>query len=75
MNEREEAARHVLWHNGDPRGIQPGSFTGKLLDAWARADAINSMRLASAFPLLGEAVSVSRLLGSDAVAEWGGVEN
>lgn len=71
--ERQEVARHVLWHNGDRRGAQPGSFTEKLLDAWARADGRNDMRLRTAFPLLGEAVQVSRTLGSDALAEWAGI--
>lgn len=73
MTEQEEAARHVLWHNGDPRGVQPGSFTEKLLNAWARADGVNSARLAVAFPMLGTAVQISRTLGSDALAEWAGI--
>jgi hypothetical protein len=71
--EREEVARHVLWHNGDRRGQEPGSFTAKLLEAWARADGTNDMRLRSAFPLLGEAVEISRTRGSDALAEWAGI--
>ena len=71
--EREEVARHVLWHNGDSRGQQPGSFTEKLLDAWVRADGMNDMRLRAAFPLLGEAVQISRTIGSDTLAEWAGI--
>lgn len=70
---REENARHVLWHNGDRRGQEPGSFTAKLLEAWARADMENAHRLAVAFPLLGEAVEISRTRGSDALAEWAGI--
>ncbi len=71
--ERREVARHVLWYNGDPRGYQPGSFTSKLLEAWTSADGQNDMRLRTAFPILGEAVQLSRTLGSDAVAEWAGL--
>lgn len=71
--QREEVARHVLWHNGDRRGQEPGSFTTKLLEAWVRADGENDMRLRAAFPLLGEAVQISRTLGSDALAEWAGI--
>ena len=71
--EREEVARHVLWHNGDHRGQEPGSFRVKLLEAWARADMENAHRLAVAFPLLGEAVEISRTRGSDALAEWAGI--
>lgn len=73
QEERKEAARHVLWHNGDHRGQQPGSFTEKILDAWARADMENAHRLAVAFPLLGEAVEISRTRGSDALAGWAGI--
>lgn len=71
--EREQVARHVLWHSGDARGQEPGSFTSKLLDAWVRADGANDLRLRGAFPLLGEAIQISRTLGSDALAEWGGI--
>lgn len=70
---RREVARHVLWHNGDPRGYEPGSFTTKLLEAWARADLENGARLALAFPILGQAVAISREQGSDALAEWAGI--
>lgn len=70
---RREAARHVLWHNGDPRGYEPGSFTTKLLEAWTRADLENGARLASAFPILGQAVAISQTQGSDALAEWAGI--
>lgn len=73
MSEQEEAARHVLWHNGDPRGIRPGSFTEKLLGAWARADQMNSVKLSAVFPVLGQAVHISRTQGSDALAEWAGI--
>lgn len=67
---KQEVARHVLWHNGDPRGQEPGSFTAKLLDAWTRADSQNDLTLRRAFPLLGHAVTISRTAGSDALAEW-----
>lgn len=70
LAEKQQVARHVLWHNGDPRGQEPGSFTAKLLDAWVRADEENSFKLQWAFPLLGLAVSISRSAGSDALAQW-----
>lgn len=73
MNDSQEAARHVLWHNGDPRGVQPGSFTEKILNAWSSADQENSARLALAFPLLATAVHISQTQGSDALAEWAGI--
>ena len=72
--ERLEAARHVLWHIGDPRGQEPGSFTSKLLDAWTRADHENSARLTLAFPILGDAIEEAKIFGADAVATWGGIE-
>lgn len=72
--ELQEAARHVLWHNGDRRGQEPGSFTTKLLEAWARADQQNGWRLAQVFPALGQAVEISRTRGSDALAAWAGIE-
>lgn len=72
-DELQEAARHVLWHNGDPRGQEPGSFTAKLLEAWARADSQNGWRLAQVFPALGQAVEISRTRGSDYLAEWAGI--
>lgn len=71
--EREEAALPVLWHNGDPRGRQPGSFIEKLLDAWARADGANEAKLTMAFPVLGTAVMISRTQGSDELARWAGI--
>lgn len=71
--DRLDAARQVLWHNGDSRGIQPGSFIEKLLEAWTRADQGNSARLSAAFPTLGAAVYLSQTEGSDAVAEWAGI--
>lgn len=67
---RQEVARHVLWHNGDPRGQEPGSFTAKLLEAWARADQDNSARLRAVFPTLGAAVHISQSEGSEALARW-----
>lgn len=73
LETRREVARHVLWHNGDRRGQEPGSFTAKLLEAWARADMSNAARLTLAFPELGTAVAISQRAGSDALAEWAGI--
>lgn len=71
--ERQEAAFPVLWHNGDQRGREPGSFISKLLDAWVRADLENDAKLCDAFPMLGAAVDISRTQGSDALARWAGL--
>lgn len=73
-DKRLEAARHVLWQIGDPRGYEPGSFTTKLLEAWTCADPGNAARLTLAFPILGTAVAISRGLGADELARWGGIQ-
>lgn len=71
--ERTEAARHLLWAAGDPRGYRPGGFTEKLIAAWQSADPHNSARLRSAFPILGEGVRLLRNGGAGAVAKWAGI--
>lgn len=73
LEARQEAAWQVLWFNGDQRGREPGSFISKLLEAWSRADLENDVRLSMAFPVLGQAVRISRTEGSDAVAKWAGL--
>lgn len=67
-------AQQVLWHGGDSRGLEPGSFIEKLLDAWAKADLENQARLRIAFPTLGYAVHLAQTEGLDAVAKWGGLD-
>lgn len=74
QEQRREAAYQMLWFNGDGRGREPGSFITKLLEAWTRADMDNDARLRLAFPTLGMAVEISRTRGSDALAEWAGIE-
>jgi hypothetical protein len=43
-------ARHVLWHFGQPAGVQPGRFTELLLSAIAIADEENTGLLELTFP-------------------------
>lgn len=45
-----ETARHVMWHFGQAGGAQPGSFTQRLLEAFAAADMVNTAKLAGAYP-------------------------
>lgn len=45
-----ETARHVLWHFGADGGWQPGSFTQRLMEAFAAADVTHTARLAIAYP-------------------------
>lgn len=44
-----DVAAHVLWSEG-LGGYPAGSFTTKLLDAWASADNVNAARLAAGWP-------------------------
>lgn len=53
-HDEKQAAAHVLWYFVR-EGYQPGSFTEKLLSAFAHADVINLVKLSLAFPELGEA--------------------
>lgn len=59
-----EIAAHVLWFTagmGDgPRGIKPGDFTFRLLEACAAADPDNLERLQSGFPGYVAALRCSR---------------
>lgn len=50
--ELEDAANHVLYFVNEG-GYPPGSFTTKLLQAWAAADLINSAKLGAVFPAYG----------------------
>ena len=45
-----EIARHVLWHYGQDGGHQPGSFTQRLMEAFAAAEMVNTAKLANAYP-------------------------
>jgi hypothetical protein len=75
-----ETARHVLWHFGADGGWQPGSFTQRLLDAFAAADMENTAKLAGAYPDYAAAfmaaqldpdgiANLQRIAGAEAVAE------
>lgn len=45
-----ETARHVLWMFDRDGGYQPGTFTQRLLEAFAAADMVNTAKLADAYP-------------------------
>lgn len=57
-----EVAQHVLWHFGDRNlGVQPGTFTERLMLTISVADTGNRERLRAAFPEYVHAfVAVSR---------------
>lgn len=73
-DERQQAARHVLWTLGHrEHGYEPGGFTSALLDAWGRADSSNQARLRIAFPVYAHALDVLKHRGVDALLEWAGI--
>ena len=72
--EKEQAARHILWTVGDPRGYRPGSFTEKLLETWAQADVRNKAKLSRAFPSLGDALDVLWYEKTEGLVEWAGIK-
>lgn len=47
-----ETARHVLWHWGRDGGVQPSTFTQKLMQAIDSADLINTETLRVVYPAL-----------------------
>jgi hypothetical protein len=55
-----ETAWHVLWHYGQPGGLQPGSFTEPLMQAMDRADRQNFAILVDAYPELGAAMTAAK---------------
>ncbi len=61
MNQRlnipSEVAAHVLWHENQG-GYPAGSFTTKLLAAWANADYENAARLAAGWPEYAAALNM-----------------
>lgn len=72
--ERQQAARHILWSVGDSRGYEPGGFTISLMLAWKKADPANRARLGSAFPVYFMAYGVQYEEGNDGLAQWAGIE-
>ncbi|MGW9238167.1 hypothetical protein ACWGRL_05425 [[Kitasatospora] papulosa] len=56
----EETARHVLWHYGRPGGIQPGSYTERLMEAIDAADVVNAEKLRAAYPELVSAMLTAK---------------
>jgi hypothetical protein len=55
-----ETARHVLWIFGREGGYRPGSFTQRLLELLAHADATNAAKLAHVFPSEAAAVQLAQ---------------
>jgi hypothetical protein len=55
-----ETARHVLWTFGREGGYRPGSFTQRLIELLAHADAANLTKLAQSFPAEAEAVRMAQ---------------
>lgn len=72
--DRQEAARHALWHVGDPEGYEPGSFTQGLLLTWGRADTQNQMRLRVAFPCLSAAIDLLAETGVEGLKKWAEID-
>lgn len=69
--QRQEAARHVLWLFGhEDVGYQPGSFTMTLLRAYQQADGVNKQRINLAFPIYGDALDQYQEAGRDGLLEW-----
>lgn len=74
-----EIAAHVLWFTAGPedarRGLEPGSFTRRLLEACAAADPQNLYNLQSGFPGYVAAFRCSRewTSGDAVLAELAGV--
>ena len=72
--DREQAARHILWQDGNYKyGFEPGSFHRSLLIAWGRADNVNKGRLALGFPIYGDAIGVYATRGTEGLLKWAGV--
>lgn len=63
-----EAARHLLYHYGQPGGWEPGSFTKQLIRTLEHADHYNRNRLLGAFPEFKPAVQILITQGSTALA-------
>ncbi|WP_327160490.1 hypothetical protein [Streptomyces zaomyceticus] len=57
-----ETARHVLWLFGRQGGVQPGSFTQRLMAAIDAADVLNQQKIANEYPDL---VAAIRMAGND----------
>ncbi|MFD5137493.1 hypothetical protein ACFWMX_14825 [Streptomyces sp. NPDC058378] len=56
----EDTARHVLWHYGRPGGMQPGSYTERLMEAIDAADMVNAEKLRGAYPELVSAMLAAK---------------
>lgn len=56
----EDTARHVLWHYGSKGGIQPGSFTQRLMETIDAADLVNVEQLRLAYPELVAAMLTAK---------------
>ena len=54
-----DIANHILWHFNEG-GFRPGSFTQRLMEAFAAADVMQNARLASAYPGYGAAFDAAQ---------------
>lgn len=63
----DHCAAVVLHWAGQPGGYPPGSFVGKLLDAFGAADPENFALLTSAYPNLGGAMGIYKQM-TDGIA-------
>ena len=71
--ETVHAAHDLLGHYRLPDGFHVGGFRASLFDTWAKADTINSARLAIAFPEIAPAVEAMRNGGEAAVRALAGL--
>lgn len=56
----EDTARHVLWHYGQDGGMQPGSYTERLMETIDAADVVNAEILRGAYPELVAAMLTAK---------------
>jgi hypothetical protein len=56
----EGTARHVLWHYGCEGGMQPGSYTERLMETIDAADMVNAEILRGAYPELVTAMLAAK---------------
>jgi hypothetical protein len=55
-----DTARHVLWHYGRDGGMQPGSYTERLMETIDAADMVNAEILRGAYPELVAAMLTAK---------------
>jgi hypothetical protein len=70
-----EAAHMVLWHFGERRAMEPGSFFQALVGLMAKADPINRAKLGIPFPghAAGTTLAQNRSDGMDRLRKIAGI--